>query len=94
MSKKTITVEVYQCDYVDEEGQRCTMQGERQAIKQCAICKKDFCSRHYQVWQVTSQPGRTSLTYHFCPEHAEEFIDTLIKTLGDSRPVPYAGMAK
>lgn len=94
MSKKTITIEVYQCDHVDENGIRCTNEGERQAIKQCAMCKKDLCSRHYEFWQVTSAPGRTSLSYHFCPEHAEEFIKTLVNTLGDTRPVAYAGMAK
>ncbi len=94
MSKKTITVEIYQCDYVDENGERCTMQGERQAIKSCAMCKKDLCSRHYEFWEIKSNPGRPSLSYHFCPEHAREFIETLVKTLGDSRPIASAGMAK
>ncbi|MCH8029247.1 MAG: hypothetical protein IH874_04875 [Candidatus Dadabacteria bacterium] len=94
MAKKTITVEIYRCDYVDPEGNACTAEGERQAIRQCAMCKTDLCSRHYQMWQVSSQAGRTSLTYHFCEKHAEEFIETLVKTLGDTRPVFYAGMAK
>ncbi len=93
MSKKQITVDIFQCDYEDEENGRCTIEGERQAIKQCAMCKMDLCSRHYQMLSVTKSGG-TILSYFFCPEHSEEFVDTLIKTFGDSRPVPYAGMAK
>lgn len=93
MSRKQVTIDIYQCDFVDERGSPCTIEGERQAIKQCAMCKKDLCSRHYQVLSVTKSGG-TLLTYFFCPEHAEEFVQTLIKTFGDSRPVPYAGMAK
>lgn len=94
MSKKTVTIEVFECDYVDENGVRCTNEGQRQAIKECAMCKKDLCSRHYEMISISSTGGRTSLTYFFCPEHAEEFINTLIKTFGDTRPVAYAGMAK
>ncbi len=94
MSTKTITVEIYQCDYVNSNGDRCDSEGERQAIKACALCKKDLCSRHYDVISVTSRGGRDSLTYHFCEDHTQEFMDTLISTFGDTRPVAYAGMAK
>ncbi len=94
MAKRTVTIEVFQCDYVDEKGVPCTNDGSRQAIKECAVCKKDLCSRHYEMFSLSNTSGRTSLTYFFCQEHAEEFINTLIKTLGDTRPVPYAGMAK
>jgi len=69
-----------------------------QAIKECSVCKKDLCSRHYETFSLSrlssSNSAGTSLTYFFCWEHAEEFIDTLVKTLGDTRPVPYGGMAK
>jgi len=94
MSKKTVTVEIYQCDHVSEDGERCTVEGEKQIVRKCAMCQKDLCSRHYELWEVKSKPGRVSLSYHFCPEHAREFIDTIAKTLGDTRPVAYAGMAK
>lgn len=93
MSKKKITLEVFQCDHVDDENGRCDMEGERQAIKQCAMCNNDLCSRHYQMLCVT-RGGSTILSYFFCASHADEFLDTLIKTFGDSRPVAYAGMAK
>jgi len=94
MAKKTVTIEVFECDHVDGNGVPCANEGGRQAIRECALCKKDFCSRHYEMLSVSTTGGRTYLTYFFCPEHAEEFVNTLIKTFGDTRPVPYAGMAK
>ena len=94
MSKKTITVERYQCDYVYDDGTRGDGEGERQGIKACALCKKDLCSRHYEQIVVSSRGGRDTLTYHFCEDHTQEFMDTLINTFGDTRPVAYGGMAK
>jgi len=94
MSTKTITVEMYQCDYVHPDGTRCESEGERQGIKRCALCNKDLCSRHYEQVSVSSRGGRETLIYHFCEEHTHEFMDTLINTFGDTRPVAYAGMAK
>lgn len=95
MSKKQVTIDIYECDQLDEDGVRCTIEGERQAIKQCALCKKDLCNRHYEALSVTrTGGGGTLLTYFFCSEHSEEFLVTLIKTFGDTRPIPYAGMAK
>jgi len=93
MSKRKISIEIYQCDDIGENRERCTLEGERLAIKECVMCKKDLCSRHYQVLSVTKS-GNTVLTYFFCSEHSEEFLDTLVKTFGDTRPVAYAGMAK
>jgi hypothetical protein len=97
MAKKTVTIEVFQCDQIDEKG-ACTNDGSRQAIKECAVCKKDLCSRHYETFSLSKLSSPTgsgvSLTYFFCWEHAEEFVNTLIKTLGDTRPVSYGGMAK
>ncbi|HZX14568.1 MAG TPA: hypothetical protein VFF49_09250 [Thermodesulfobacteriota bacterium] len=98
MSMKIVTVEVFQCDHVDEKGVQCTSDGSRQAIKECSVCKKDLCSRHFETFSLSrlSSPNSagTSLTYFFCWGHAEEFVNTLVKTLGDTRPVPYGGMAK
>ena len=94
MSKKTITVEMYQCDHVLEDGTRCESEGERQGIKSCALCQKDLCGRHYEQITVSSHGGRDTLTYHFCDDHTQEFMDTLINTFGDTRPVSYGGMAK
>ena len=93
MSKKEVTIEIYQCDDTEADGNRCEIEGERQAIKECALCKKDLCSRHYNVLSVTKS-GSIVLTYFFCSEHAEEFINTLKKSFGDTGPIAYAGMAK
>lgn len=94
MAKKTVSIEVFECDHVDENGARCANEGPRQAIKECALCRKDLCSRHYETLSVTRMGGTTALTYFFCSEHADEFLNTLVKTFGDTRPIPYAGMAK
>ncbi len=93
MSKREVTIELFQCDHVDETGEKCELEGERQAIKQCALCQTDLCSRHYDYLAVTRYGG-TFLSYFFCKEHADEFTDTLIKTFGDSRPITTGGMAK
>jgi hypothetical protein len=94
MSKKTVTIEVFECDHVDGNGVRCANEGPRQAIKECALCRRDLCSRHYEMLSVTRMGGMNALTYFFCSEHADEFLSTLIKTFGDTGPVAYAGMAK
>ena len=93
MSKKTIEVEIYQCDNTDESGEKCDLEGERNSIKECAKCGMDLCSRHYQFLTVTRH-GANILSYHFCHDHANEFVDALIERYGDSRSVPYAGTAK
>lgn len=93
MSKREVTIEIYKCDHKNDSGESCTVEGERQSIKVCAMCNKDLCSRHYQVLTVT-RGGSNVLSYFFCPDHADEFVETLVKTFGDTRPVPYAGMAK
>lgn len=94
MAKKRVTIELLVCDHVDGNGVSCVMEGERQAIKECALCKKDLCSKHYEVLSVTRMGGLTVLTYFFCYEHAQEFLNTLKKTFGDTGPVAYGGMAK
>lgn len=93
MSKREVTIELFRCDHVDDSGNRCELEGERQSIKQCALCKTDLCSRHYEYLSVTKHGG-TILSYFFCKKHADEFIDTLINSFGDSRPITTGGMAK
>ncbi|MGQ0793581.1 MAG: hypothetical protein ACT4NX_05765 [Deltaproteobacteria bacterium] len=97
MGKKTITVDIFQCDFIDDKGS-CSNEGERPAIKQCAICKKDLCNRHYETFNIQKLSGPTgasgTLIYFFCWDHSQEFINMLVQTLGDTRPIAYAGMAK
>lgn len=94
MSKRTVEIDLFQCDNIDDKnGERCTSEGERQQIRQCALCNMDLCSRHYQTLSVSSNNVRY-LTYFFCKDHSKEFIETLIKTFGDVSPIESGGMAK
>ncbi|NIP30526.1 MAG: hypothetical protein GTN59_08205 [Candidatus Dadabacteria bacterium] len=93
MSKTTITVEIFQCDHTDDSSNRCTIKGERSSIKECGICAMDLCSRHYQFLTVTRHGG-TLLSYYFCNEHANEFINGLVETYGDTRPQASPNMGK
>ena len=93
LSKKEVTVEIFQCDVIEADGSQCPIEGERMAIKQCALCSKDLCSRHYYVLNVTKSSS-IALTYFFCSDHTDEFINTLKKTFGDTGPIAGAGMAK
>ncbi len=93
MSKRTVKVDMFQCDYTKKSGERCDIEGERIQIKLCAMCSKDLCNRHYQSLSVSINNVR-HLTYFFCEDHSEEFINTLIKTFGDTTLVEGGGMAK
>jgi len=90
MFKRTVTIKIFECDHVDEYGIRCTNEGERNAIKKCAMCKKDLCSKHYETISVLYK-GRTVLTYFFCPKHANDFIDTVVQVFGDTGPIEAPG---
>lgn len=91
MSKKTIRIELFQCDHVDENGERCGRDGDREAIKSCGICGKDLCITHYELSTVTVQGTRDYFTYYFCPHHTDEFLETLALKFGNTRPVPQTG---
>lgn len=91
MSRKTISREVYQCDYVDEEGERCGREGDKEAIKTCGICRKDLCITHCELTTVTVQGTRDHFTYYFCMDHTDEFIKSLVEKFGNTRPVPQTG---
>ncbi|MEX0998838.1 MAG: hypothetical protein WD000_02600 [Thermodesulfobacteriota bacterium] len=91
MSKREIELEIFQCDYEDENGESCPRQGDTQAIKACSICHKDLCITHYELTTVTIQGTRDHFTYYFCPHHNDEFLDTLVDKFGDTRPIPQKG---
>ncbi|MEM7007921.1 MAG: hypothetical protein AAF462_02185 [Thermodesulfobacteriota bacterium] len=88
---REIEVEIFQCDHIDEDGQRCSTQGDEQAIKVCGICHNDLCITHYELTTVTVQGTRDHFTYYFCPQHNDEFMETLVEKFGDTRPVPQTG---
>ena len=91
MSKREIEREVLQCDYVDEDGNRCVNEGDEQAIHVCGVCHKDLCITHYDLTTVTVQGTRDHFTYYFCPSHNDQFMETLVEKFGDSRPVAQTG---
>lgn len=93
MSVKTIEVEIYRCDHASGSGERCEVEGERHAIRQCAKCGMDVCSRHYQLITV-NRSGGILLSYYFCFPHAEEFVAGIVEDLGDTRPSASGGMGK
>ena len=93
MAKTTITVDIYECDYKDDKGEKCELKGERSSIKECAICGIDLCSRHYQFLTV-SRHGGNILSYYFCNEHSNEFIELLVNKYGDTRPQGSPNMGK
>ena len=91
MSKREIEREIFQCDHVDEEGNRCTNEGDNQAIQVCGVCHKDLCITHYELTTVTVQGTRDHFTYYFCPHHNDLFMETLVEKFGDTRPVAQTG---
>ena len=93
MAKTTITVEIYECDHIDDSGNKCDLKGERNSIKECAICKIDLCSRHYQFLTV-NRHGGNMLSYYFCNEHSNDFIESLVEKYGDTRPQASPNMGK
>ena len=68
MSKREIKVEVLQCDYEDNDGERCKNEGDREAIKECGVCNRDICITHYELTTVTIQGTRDHFTYYSCGE--------------------------
>lgn len=91
MSKTEIKREVYQCDHSEHNGDQCSVEGDREAIKACGVCNRDLCITHYELTTVTIQGTRDHFTYYFCPNHNDEFMDTLVKKFGDTKPIPQTG---
>ncbi len=102
MSKTTIEVEVIQCDHVDERGERCTIEGNRDVIKNCHVCHIDLCKTHCQITTVVFlQAGgdvsslfhghRLRFLYYFCSEHSALFESTVIERYGEGLNLPNVG---
>jgi hypothetical protein len=91
MSKREIQVDIYECDHVDDNGERCGTQGDREAIKECGVCGNDICITHYELSTVTVRSTREHFTYYFCKEHTDQFRQVLMDKFGDTSPVPQTG---
>ncbi|MEM7007920.1 MAG: hypothetical protein AAF462_02180 [Thermodesulfobacteriota bacterium] len=96
MSRKEIKITVIQCDHTHEDGTRCEVQGQREAIRICCVCGKDFCETHSDLNTVTStvvsngklQAGRHRYLYSFCKEHTDQFVEMIIEKFGNNYEVP------
>ena len=102
MSKRTIELEIIQCDYVDENSKRCTNDGNKDVIKNCHICHKDLCKTHCLITTVVFlQAGgsvsslfhghRLRFIYYFCNEHSDLLKDTVIEQYGEGLNIPNVG---
>ena len=91
MSKTEIEIELFVCDHVGEDGEKCESSGDREAIKECGVCGNDICITHYDLSTVTISGTREHFTYYFCEEHTDEFRQILIDKFGDTSPLPQEG---
>ena len=96
MAKKTIEIEVVQCDYVDENGERCTHEGDKDRMGTCTVCGIDVCDVHSGMSYVTSRvvsdsmlrAGQHRYGYCFCIEHIDDLIKFVLDQLGDKYEIP------
>lgn len=96
MSKKTIELKVVQCDYVDENGERCLFEADKERMGTCSVCGIDVCGDHSEVSYVTSRvisdsmlrAGQNRYAYCFCVEHVDDLIRLVLETLGDKYEIP------
>lgn len=96
MSKKTIELEVIQCDYVNENGERCLFEADKEKMRICNVCGIDVCESHSGMSYVTSRvisdsmlrAGQNRYAYCFCAEHMDDLIKLVLETLGDKYEIP------
>jgi len=96
MSKRNVELEIVQCDYKDENGQRCTREGSRESVAKCGICGIDVCDRHYDLTTITSRvlnnsmlvAGQHRYVYSFCIEHMDDLTKMIVEKYGNDYEVP------
>lgn len=96
MGKKTIQIEVVQCDYVNENGERCSHEADKNKMRTCNVCGIDVCESHSGMSYVTSRvisdsmlrAGQSRNAYCFCVEHIDDLINFVIEKLGDQYEIP------
>ena len=96
MAKKTIEIELVQCDYVDESGERCSNEGDKDRMRSCNVCGIDVCDDHSGMSYVTSRvisdsmlrAGQHRYGYCFCVEHMDDLINFVVDKLGDKYEIP------
>ncbi len=96
MGKKTIEIEVVQCDYVNENGERCSLEGDKDKMRSCNVCGIDVCDKHSGMTYVTSRvisdsmlrAGQHRYGYCFCVEHIDDLMSFVVEQLGDKYEIP------
>jgi len=96
LSKKTVELEIVQCDYVNENGELCSNEGDRDKMSTCSICGIDVCGAHSDVSYVTSRvlsdsmlrAGQHRYSYCFCVKHMDDLIGFVVEKLGDQYEIP------
>ncbi len=96
MSKKTVELQIVQCDYVNENGERCTYEGNKEQMGICSVCGVDVCGTHSDVSYVTSRvlsdsmlrAGQQRYAFYFCVVHQDDLINFVLEILGDKYEIP------
>jgi len=103
MSKKEIELEVYVCDHENAGGERCTIEGSRDDMKICHVCRRDLCKEHCEITTVVfiGDGDRTSnnllrgsrlrFLYYFCDRHYREFRNIVVERYGEGEVIPNIG---
>jgi hypothetical protein len=103
MSKREIELEVYQCDHEGENGERCTNEGNRDALQSCHVCHQDLCKEHCEITTVVFigdgdlisnnllRGSRLRFLYYFCDRHYQEFRNTVTDRYGEGEVIPNIG---
>lgn len=96
MSKKEVDISVYLCDHVNEDGERCGKQGDREAMFVCCVCSKDLCLDHCDLSTVQTtrfdtrsiRAGHFRYVYPFCFDHMDTFMNLLLEKFGEGYEKP------
>lgn len=96
MGKKTIEIEVVQCDYVNENGERCKYEADREKMRACNVCGIDVCESHSGMSYVTSRvisdsmlrAGQSRNAYCFCIEHIDNLLNFVVEKFGNEYEIP------
>jgi len=103
MSKREIELDVYQCDYEDAQGERCTLEGNREEMRECHVCRQDLCKEHCEITTVVFigdgdnisnnllRGSRLRFLYYFCDHHYREFRKIVVERYGEGEVIPNIG---
>ena len=85
-----------QCDYVNENGERCSHEADKDKMSNCSVCGIDVCGSHSEVSYVTSRvlsdsmlrAGQHRHAYYFCVDHMDDLMNFVVERFGDDFEIP------